>query len=72
MPWSAGDAERFKKGLNPEQKARWAAIANAALKSGSSESSAVRQASGSISSPGKIQTAAKRRLTAKMKGVRNG
>ena len=33
MPWTASDAKRFKKGLTSAQAAKWAKIANAALKS---------------------------------------
>jgi hypothetical protein len=33
MPWTAKDAKRFKKGLTPAQAAKWAKIANGALKS---------------------------------------
>ena len=32
MPWTASDAKRFKKGLTSAQAAKWAKIANAALK----------------------------------------
>lgn len=31
MPWSARDADRFKRGLGPKQKREWAHIANSAL-----------------------------------------
>jgi hypothetical protein len=33
VPWTASDAKRFKKGLTSAQAAKWAKIANAALKS---------------------------------------
>jgi len=33
MPWTASDAKRFKKGLSGTQAAKWAKIANGALKS---------------------------------------
>lgn len=31
MPWTANDAERFKKGLSAKQKRQWAAVANSTL-----------------------------------------
>jgi hypothetical protein len=31
MPWTAGDAKKHKKGLTPEQAAKWAKIANKVL-----------------------------------------
>jgi uncharacterized protein YdaT len=65
MPWSPNDADRFKKGLSDKQKRQWAAIANAALQRGSGESSAIRQASGSLRS-GAVESAARRRLKQKM------
>lgn len=68
MPWSSDDADRFKKGLSPEQKQRWAAVANDALKRGADEASAVRQASGAVSNPGKLAQTARRRLASKMRG----
>lgn len=41
MPWTISDADRFKKGMSPEQKAKWVAIANSArtqcIKKGTSE-----------------------------------
>jgi len=56
MPWSVGDVDEHKKGLSDEQKSRWVAIANSALKScmskgGSDEecaASAIRQANGVV------------------------
>jgi hypothetical protein len=49
MPWSAADASSHtKKADTPAKKKRWAAVANAALGSGSSEGSAVRQANAVI------------------------
>lgn len=56
MPWSVGDVDKHKKGLSDEQKTRWVAIANSALKScmskGGSEgecaASAIRQANGVV------------------------
>lgn len=32
MPWTTGDVDRHKKGLTPEQKAKWVRIANSALR----------------------------------------
>lgn len=65
MPWSPNDADRFKKGLSDKQKRQWAAIANAALQRGSDESSAIRQASGSLRS-GALESAARRRMQKKL------
>lgn len=31
MPWSPSDAVKYKKGLSPEQAAKWAKIANGIL-----------------------------------------
>lgn len=33
MPWTPDDADRHNKGLTPEEKIRWARIANNVLKS---------------------------------------
>lgn len=44
MPWSSGDATRFKKDISPGSKDRWAAIANSILKQGGDEGKAVRVA----------------------------
>ena len=46
MPWSSGDAERFKKGLSRSGKSRWAEIANAVLARTGSDSQAIREANG--------------------------
>lgn len=43
MPWSPGDAPRFKKNLSsPDAQRRWSDIANAILKETGSESKAIR------------------------------
>lgn len=45
MPWTKEDAKRHTKKANSEaEQKRWADVANAALKSGDSEASAIRQA----------------------------
>jgi len=57
MPWTVGDVDRFKKGLSPDEKKRWVAIANGALKSClekggdelDCEVKAIKQANGSFS-----------------------
>jgi uncharacterized protein YdaT len=49
MPWSASDAIKKTKKANTRKKAaKWAKIANAALRSGKSEASAVRIANASM------------------------
>ena len=49
MPWTAKDATRHTKKANtPEKKRQWAHVANAALKSGDSEASAIRQANAAV------------------------
>ena len=49
MPWTAKDAKRHtKKAANSAEKRQWSAVANAALKSGDSEGSAIRQANAVI------------------------
>jgi hypothetical protein len=65
MPWNPGDSVRFKRGLSEKQQRIWARIANSALEGGASESSAVRQASGSLRSGG-IESAARRKLQKKL------
>ena len=71
MPWNPEDAEQHKKGLTDKQKRKWAAVANSALKRGSDEGSAVRQASAAAgSNPGKFAAVAKRKLKEKMNGQR--
>lgn len=46
MPWNPNDADRFKKGLSPSSKRRWAEVANEVLKKTGSESSAIKAANG--------------------------
>ncbi len=48
MPWTAKDADKFKKGLSPKQKRKWAAIANSALKRTGNEGIAIKSANGSV------------------------
>lgn len=45
MPWSSADAKKHtKKASTPAKKKQWASVADSALKGGSSEGSAIRQA----------------------------
>ena len=49
MPWSASDATRHTKEADtPHKQSVWARVANAALKSGDSEGSAIRQANAAV------------------------
>lgn len=56
MPWATNDVDRFKKGLTPNQKKQWVAVANSALanclkKGGSSsycDGVAIRSANGVV------------------------
>jgi len=49
MPWTAAEAKSHTKKANtPKKKRQWAHIANAALKGGASEGSAIRQASAAM------------------------
>lgn len=49
MPWTAKDASsKTKKANTPAKRKKWAKIANAALKSGKSEASAVRIANSRV------------------------
>jgi len=49
MPWTSKDAiHKTKKADSNEKKKKWARIANAALKSGKSEASAIRIANASM------------------------
>ena len=49
MPWTKADAKRHTKKADTEAKQkRWADVANAALKRGDSEGSAIRQANAVI------------------------
>lgn len=68
MPWSPGEAEKHKKGLNSKQKSKWAAIANSVLKRGGNEASAIRQASGATKQPGVHAAAAKLKLKNQLGG----
>ncbi len=56
MPWSSGDAKRFKKDISPGATDKWAAIANKVLAETGDEGKAVRIANGST------RAAIKRRL----------
>ena len=62
MPWTSGDADRFKKGLSESQKGRWAAVANSVLEQSGDEGKAIRAANGAIRQPSGMVAAAKRRL----------
>ena len=62
MPWTSGDADRFKKGLSESQKSRWASIANSVLEQSGDESKAIRIANGAVTQPSGMVAAAKRRL----------
>ena len=42
MPWTTADVDHHKKGLNPEQKTRWVAIANSVLADKGDEGMAIR------------------------------
>lgn len=48
MPWSPEDAERFKKGLSPESRRRWASVANSVLSNTNDESRAIRVANSTV------------------------
>ena len=66
MPWSPDDADRFKKGLSPASKRRWASVANGALKQYGNEGKAIKIANGIT------RTAVNRRLKKYRKGVSSG
>lgn len=42
MPWSAGDAPRFKKNLGSQGSQKWANIANSVLSESGDEGKAIR------------------------------
>ena len=45
MPWKPSDAKRHThKAKSPKDRRKWSKVANSALKRGSSEASAIRQA----------------------------
>ena len=46
MPWSPDQANKFKKGLGPDAKQRWAKIANKVLQQSGNEGQAIRIANG--------------------------
>lgn len=49
MPWTAKDAKRHTKKANtPAKRRKWSKIANSALRKGSSEGSAIRQANAAV------------------------
>lgn len=49
MPWKSKDAGRHtKKADTPKEKRQWAIVANAMLKRGASEGSAVRAANAAV------------------------
>jgi hypothetical protein len=48
MPWSPGDAQRFKRGLSKESQRKWAKVANSALKQYGDESKAIRTANSQV------------------------
>lgn len=49
MPWNASDARGFtKKAASPALQRLWAKVANRALRTGSSEASAIRQANQAV------------------------
>lgn len=57
MPWSSGDAKRFKRGLGRGSSEKWASIANSVLAKSGDESKAIRIANNAT------RAAIKRRLT---------
>ncbi len=63
MPWSSGDATRFKKGLSEKQSRKWAHVANSTLLRTGSEAAAIRAANGVTR--GSVQRRLKRDLQAK-------
>jgi hypothetical protein len=53
-PWSPLDAvHKTKKAKTPKKKRQWSEVANAALKSGDSEASAIRQANAVVAGTAK-------------------
>ena len=44
MPWSTKDADKHKKGLTPQKKQQWVAVANSVLKEPGNEGRAIRAA----------------------------
>lgn len=49
MPWKPASAKRHtKKADTPKKKRQWSHVANAALRRGASEGSAVRQANAAV------------------------
>ena len=44
MPWTPIDAKKFKKDISPQQKDRWASIANRVLSRTGDEGKAIRSA----------------------------
>jgi hypothetical protein len=49
MPWTAKSARRHtKKAKSAKRKRQWAKVANAALRRGASEGSAIRQANAAV------------------------
>lgn len=61
MPWSTGDVDKHKKGLDKTQKEKWVRIANNVLKdcmdsrndTSKCEAQAIRVANSKVSSKGK-------------------
>lgn len=53
MPWSTGDAFRHThRATSPIAKRQWRDVANSALRRGSSEGSAIRQANAAVAKRG--------------------
>ena len=49
MPWKPSEAKgKTKAAKTPKEKRQWSHVANAALKRGASEESAIRQASATV------------------------
>jgi uncharacterized protein YdaT len=44
MPWKTSDVDKHKKGLTPQQKKHWVAVANSVLKETGNEGRAIRAA----------------------------
>lgn len=68
MPWTSEDAKRHTKKANtPKKKKQWSKVANAALASGDSEASAIRQANAVIAGTARHSSESKAKKYVKMR-----
>ena len=48
MPWTVGDVDKHHKGLTPDEKKQWVAVANKAKAAGKSDEDAIKMANGAV------------------------